>query len=103
VKEHQDMPEKGDQKERAKDGLIHAVIDRIEDGGVAVLLLDDDEKTQFELPVALLPEGASGGDHLRITITPDRASRAAAEERIKKLQEQLMRQSGTQEQKDFKL
>lgn len=97
------MSETDEGKKRVKGELIHAVIDRIEDGGVAVLALDDDEKTQIELPVGLLPEGASDGDHLRITITPDRASRAAATERIRKLQEQLTEAGGTQEQKDFKL
>jgi hypothetical protein len=103
MKEHQAMPETDDHKERAKTASVHAVIDRIEDGGVAVLLLEDEQKTQVELPVALLPEGCAGGDHLRITITPDRTSRAAAEARIKKLQEQLTEQSGTQGKKDFKL
>ncbi|HEY0404689.1 MAG TPA: DUF3006 domain-containing protein [Pyrinomonadaceae bacterium] len=82
---------------------ITAVIDRIEDGGVAVLLIDDDAKTQIDLPVALLPEGASDGDHLKITITQERAAREAATERVRKLQEQLTQNSGAQEQKDFKL
>lgn len=82
---------------------INAVIDRIEDGGVAVLLLDDEAKTKIDLPVALLPEGASDGDHLKITITQERASREAAAERVKKLQEQLTQTSDTQDQKDFKL
>jgi hypothetical protein len=97
------MPETDDQKERAKAGQLQAVVDRIEDGGVAVLLLDDDEKTQVEMPVALLPEGTGDGDHLRIIITRDRPLRAAAEERIKKLQERLTGQSGAQDEKDFKL
>jgi hypothetical protein len=82
---------------------INAVIDRIEDGGVAVLLLDDEAKTKIDLPVALLPEGASDGDYLKITITQERASREAAEARVKKLQEQLTQASDTQDQKDFKL
>lgn len=81
----------------------HAVIDRIEDGGVAVLLVGEDEKTKVEIPVSLLPEGATDGDHLRITIGLDRHSRAAAEDRIRQLQEQLKRQSGTDDKKDFKL
>ncbi|MDX6692899.1 MAG: hypothetical protein QOF02_502 [Blastocatellia bacterium] len=82
---------------------IKAVIDRIEDGGVAVLLLDDEAKTKLDLPVSLLPEGSSDGDHLKITITQERASREAAEERVRKMQEQLTQSSGAQEQKDFKL
>ncbi len=98
------MPETEDKKKRAKGELIHAVIDRIEDGGMAVLLVDDDEKTQIDIPVHFLPEGAADGDHLRITITPDRASRASAAERVKKLQEQLTQTSdGQGEQKDYKL
>lgn len=98
------MSETDDQKESAQTGPIHAVVDRIEDGGMAVLLLGDDEKTQFELPLSLLPEGTSDGDHLRIIITPDRRSRVAAADRIRKLQEQLTQAGGAQEeQKDFKL
>ena len=98
------MPETEDKKKRVKGELIHAVIDRIEDGGTAVLLVDDDEKTQIDLPVHLLPEGAADGDHLRITITPDRESRASAAERVKKLQAELSQTSDAQgEQKDFKL
>lgn len=93
-----------DEKKRAKIKPIHAVIDRIEDGGMAVLLLDDDKKAQLEIPASLLPDGASDGDHLSITITRDGAKRAAAEERIRKLQERLTHASGgDEEQKDFKL
>ena len=80
-----------------------AVIDRIEDGGVAVLLVGEDGKTQVDIPVSLLPQGASDGDHLRITITADRASRSVAQKSVKKLQEELKQQSGTEGQKDFKL
>jgi hypothetical protein len=80
-----------------------AVIDRIEDGGVAVLLIGDDGKTQIDIPVSLLPKGASDGDRLRLTVTIDRRSRASAEDRIRKLQDQLKQQSGTDEKKDFKL
>lgn len=96
------MPET-DEKKRAKARPIHAVIDRIEDGGVAVLLLDDDKKTQVDFPASLLPDGSSDGDHLRITISRDAPLRAAAEERVKKLQERLTRAGGDEEQKDFKL
>lgn len=97
------MSETDEPKKGARGELIHAVIDRIEDGGMAVLLVGDDEKTQIDVPVSLLPEGASDGDHLRISITRESASRATAAERIKKLQEQLSQESGKQEQKDFKL
>ncbi len=82
---------------------IHAAIDRIEDGGMAVILIGDDEKQQIELPVGYLPDGASGGDHLRITIAIDTKSRAAAEDHVKKMQDEMSQRSGTQDQKDFKL
>lgn len=82
---------------------LHATIDRIEDNDVAVILVGEDEKTKVEIPASLLPRGASDGDHLRITIKIDRASRTAAEDRIKKLQDQLKQQSGTEDKKDFKL
>lgn len=97
------MAEKDDEKKRAKNKPIHVVIDRIEDGAVAVLLVNDDGKTQIDFPLRLLPEGASDGDHLRITVTRERGLRAAAEDRIKKLQDQLTQTGGAQEQKDFKL
>ena len=97
------MPETNDQEKRALSKPIHAVIDRIEDGAMAVLWAGDDEKTRIELPASLLPAGASDGDHLRITIALDRESREAATDRIKKLQDQLIQRSGTQDQKDFKL
>lgn len=97
------MPETDDEKKRAKAEPIHVVIDRIEDGAVAVLLVDDEEKTQIDFPLSLLPEGASDGDHLRLTITRERGLRAAAEDRIKKLQDRLTQAGGAQEQKDFKL
>ncbi len=82
---------------------IHAVIDRIEDGDIAVVLLGDDNKQQIDLPVAFLPNGASDGDHLRISITLDKQTRAAAEENVKKMQDELTARSSTQDQKNFKL
>lgn len=90
-------------KQTSRDHGIHAVIDRMEDNGMAVVLLGDDEKQQIDLPVAFLPNGASDGDHLRISITLDKQARAAAEDNVKKLQDELTERSGTQDQKDFKL
>jgi hypothetical protein len=92
---------KDERKEEGKDS--HAVIDRIEDGRIAVLLVGEGGKTQVDVPVSLLPEGAADGDHLRIHISLDRPARASAEERIKKLQDELKTQSGTTDKKDFKL
>jgi hypothetical protein len=93
--------ERQEHKEAARE--TQAVIDRIEDDGVAVLLVGEGGKTQVDIPASLLPDGASGGDHLRITITVDSASRGATERGIKELQEQLKEQSGTKDKKDFKL
>jgi hypothetical protein len=94
------MPDAEDEK---KSGPIRAVVDRIEDGGVAVLLVGDDEQTRIDVPVSLLPDGVRDGDHLKISITTDKRSRASAEERVRKLQEQLSQTGGADAQKDFKL
>src|ERR1051325_4031002 len=96
---------KEDEREvrREESKETRAVIDRIEDGGVAVLLVGEDGKTKVDVPVWLLPKGASDGDNLPITITTDPASRSATERSVKKLQEELKQQSGTEGQKDFKL
>ena len=95
------MPD--NQEKGASAAGIHAVIDRIEDNDMAVILLGDDEKKRIDLPVAFLPEGASDGDHLRINITLDKDSRRAAEEKVKNLQDELEKRSGTKGQKNFKL
>lgn len=95
------MPD--DQKKGASSASIHAVIDRIEDNDMAVILLGDDEKDKIDLPVAFLPTDASDGDHLRITIKLDRDSRAAAEDEVKRKQDELEKRSGTKGQKNFKL
>lgn len=109
----------GSPKERA-DGLeVRAVVDRIEDGDVAVLILDDEAKSQLDVPRERLPEDAnSDGDHLLLKFDVDGetgeraalksikaapAARAAAEDRIKKMQERLARMSGADDKKDFKL
>lgn len=95
-----------DEERQGREGTsrqIHAAIDRIEDNGMAVLLVGEDGKTQVDLPASLLPKGASDGDHLRITITIDRHSRADAEARVRELQDQLKQQSDTKGKKDFKL
>ena len=79
-----------------------AVIDRIEDGGRAVVQIGDDKSGLVDLPVSLLPEGASDGDHLVITVKIERGARASAEERIRALQEKLEGRGG-EGKKDFKL
>jgi len=72
---------------------IHAVIDRIEDNDLAVILLGDDEKDQIDLPITYLPSGATGSDHLRITITLDEESRDSMQDRIRNLQQELLNRS----------
>jgi hypothetical protein len=97
------MADRDDQPKRAASKQIRAEIDRIEDKDVAVLMVGDDGKTQLDFPLALLPEGASEGDHLRLTITLDKESKDAASNRVKKLQDKLAQAGGAEEQKDFKL
>lgn len=97
------MADRDEQSKGAASRQLHAEIDRIEDDKMAVLLIDDEGKTQLDVPLALLPEGASDGDHLRITILIDRQSRAASADRVKKLQDKLAQAGGAEEQKDFKL
>ena len=105
-------------KERAASLEVRAVVDRIEDNDVAVLVLEDEAKSQLDVPREQLPEGAnSDGDHLLLKFDVDGetgerklksikaapAARAAAEDRIKKMQERLARMSGADDKKDFKL
>jgi hypothetical protein len=84
------MSDKESGESAPRPASIHAVIDRIEDNELAVLLVGDDEQTQIDLPVSLLPDGASDGDHLRITITLDEHARESMQDRIRKLQEELL-------------
>lgn len=102
----------GGRDERPRE--IPAVVDRVEDGGVAVLSLGDGDRT-LDLPLSRLPEGTADGDHLRLTFdgepseqtfmrgVKDRQSRADAGERVRKLQERLGQRGGAQGKKDFKL
>ncbi len=95
------MPDKG--KGDAPSETIHAVVDRIEDNEMAVILLGPEERDQIDLPRRFLPEGASDGDHLTITITLDPESRASAEEEVRRLQDELEKRSASKGQKNFKL
>lgn len=95
------MPD--NRKKDATSASLHAVIDRIEDNDMAVILLGPEEREQLDLPARFLPQGAGEGDHLRITITLDEESRAAAEEEVRRLQDELERRSTTKGQKNFKL
>ena len=90
--------EKGGKSKRTS-----AVVDRIEDGGTAVLHIGEDEETKVELPASLLPEGAEGGSHLVINVSLDEGLRKASEDRVKALQEKLEKRGGGEGQKSFKL
>jgi hypothetical protein len=97
------MADRDDQSKRVASKQIRAEIDRIEDNKMAVLMVGEDGKTQLDFPLALLPEGADEGDHLRIIIALDKESKDAAADRVKKLQDKLAQAGGAEEQKDFKL
>ena len=86
-----------------KSKRTRAVVDRIEDGGTAVLHVGEGEETQVELPASLLPEGAEGGSHLVISVTLDEGARRGAEDRVKALQERLEKRGGGDGAKSFKL
>lgn len=98
------MAEESEESEKtAKPRRTRAVVDRVEDGGRAVLQLDDGGEL-IELPVELLPEGVADGDHLVITVAADLDARDSAAERIRDLRERLQRRSGASRgRKDFKL
>ncbi|HJR07560.1 MAG TPA: DUF3006 family protein [Pyrinomonadaceae bacterium] len=112
------MTRKDHSKEDSASVEVHAVVDRIEDNDTAVLTLDDEARTQLDVPRGALPEDAnSDGDHLILKFDVDAksgerklksvratpAARRAAEDRIKKMQERLARMSGADDKKDFKL
>ncbi|HUQ31913.1 MAG TPA: DUF3006 domain-containing protein [Pyrinomonadaceae bacterium] len=97
------MADRDDQPKRGASKQIRAEINRIEDNDMAVLMVGDDAKTKLDFPLALLPEGAGEGDHLRINISLDKESKDAASDRVKKLQDKLAQAGGTEGQKDFKL
>jgi hypothetical protein len=82
--------------EGEKTKRTRAVVDRIEDGGTAVIFVGEDESLAVDLPASLLPGGAAGGSHLLITVKLDEDSRASAEDRIRALQERLERRGKDQ-------
>ena len=92
-----------EEEKRNASKRTRGVIDRIEDNGTAVVLLGEDESVSMDVPASLLPHGASGGDHLSIQFTLEEDSRAAAEERVKAMQERLEKRGDTEGRKNFKL
>ena len=75
--------------DEGKSKRTRAVVDRVEDGGTAVVHVGEDESVSIDLPASLLPEGAEDGSHLVITIKLDEGSRASSADRIRALQEKL--------------
>ncbi|MBA3715350.1 MAG: DUF3006 domain-containing protein [Pyrinomonadaceae bacterium] len=92
-----------DTPKRAPSSKTRGVIDRIEDNEMAVVLVGDDEGISIDVPASLLPKGASDGDHLTITFTLDKESRAEAEDRVKAIQERLTKKSSAANKKEIKL
>ena len=85
-----------------KANAVRAVVDRIEDNGVAVLTIGD-SKTTIDVPVAALPAGVSDGDHLQLKFSLDKEAKAAAGDKIAKLQQQMEQRGGSADQKDYKV
>jgi hypothetical protein len=67
---------------------MRVVIDRIE-GNIAVLVLYEDDRIKFNLPIQYLPKGVRGGDHLQVTFTLDEQSREAERKRVEDLLKEL--------------
>ena len=78
-----------DEEGRGKSKRTRAVVDRVEDGGTAVVFVGEGVGVAVDLPASMLPEGAEGGSHLVITVKLEEGSRRAAEDRIRALQERL--------------
>ena len=70
---------------------IKVVIDRIE-GDLAVVVLYDDDRVKFNLPVKYLPEGVRGGDHLRVSFDVDKKSHESEKSRIADLLKDLTKE-----------
>jgi DUF3006 family protein len=66
------------------------VIDRIE-GDLAVLVLYDDDRVKFNLPLHYLPEGVREGDHLRMGFAQDGESRELEQTTVEDLLTNLKR------------
>lgn len=92
-----------DEERRGESKRSRGVIDRVEDGGTAVVMFGEDESVKVELPASLLPEGAADGDHLTVTVRLDKESRTRAEESVRELQGKLEKLGGAEGRKDFKL
>ena len=67
---------------------IRVVIDRIE-GEVAVLVLYDDDRVKFNLPIRYLGHGVQEGDHLQMSFIEDESSRDSEQQRVDDLLKEL--------------
>lgn len=72
---------------------LSAVLDRIEDGRFAVLLVGPDE-VELVVDATLLPEGTSEGDWLRVGFASDPELTAARREDIARRMERIRRTRG---------
>lgn len=72
------------------EGSTKVVIDRIE-GDLAVLVLYEDDRVKFNLPLHCLPEGSREGDHLQMSFAKDESSRESEKGRIDDLLKDLKR------------
>lgn len=73
------------------DVSTRVVVDRIE-GDLAVLVLYDDDRIKFNLPLRYLPEAVREGDHLRMVFVVDEAGRESEGSKIEDLLKQLKRE-----------
>ncbi|HZI18678.1 MAG TPA: DUF3006 domain-containing protein [Pyrinomonadaceae bacterium] len=80
-----------------------ATVDRVEDGGWAVVLVGEDESFSVDLPLSMLPAGTEAGSRLVINVSLDADATREARDRVAELQDRLEKRSGTQGQKNFKL
>ncbi|HLF84425.1 MAG TPA: DUF3006 domain-containing protein [Blastocatellia bacterium] len=71
-------------------GSTKVVVDRIE-GDLAVLVLYEDDRVKFNLPLPYLPEGVTEGDHLQMSFNEDESSRQSETNRIDDLLKDLKR------------
>jgi hypothetical protein len=94
------MPKQPEDAEKHGAG-VPAFIDRIEDD-LAVIVLVEDDRFYFDLPVKYLPHGAQEGDHLTIHFWLDPASTEDARQRIAEMKKELTKPSDP-DQKHFKL
>ena len=69
---------------------VAMVVDRIEDDRAA-LVLSDDDKVKFSLPVKFLPDGVESGDHLEVTFKIDRERTEEVAGEVEDLLEKLKR------------